>query len=137
MTYDVAFYHDFMELEQWKCFSNGYTGLYVHYDKHDVKKYEYYHINGKINDSYIDNKIKYTYIDGILYEKKVYYNNELKFIKRNIIYKNNIYEGTLYDRQGKCVEKCVEQYVNIEKNKHKSKIYKDNKLICECTYIIE
>jgi hypothetical protein len=146
LEYVHAYYYKFMENEEWKYFKNGFDGLYKHYNKFGLKEYEYYHSNGKINGTYIHSNIKYTYIDGKLYQKNVYYDNEHNIIKKyGFLNSDNFFETKIYNKNGKCVEQNVEKNVEIiyPGNESKiiskiiSKIYNYNEeLKCECTYII-
>lgn len=91
---EMAFYEDFIKLEQWKLFTEGYSGLYKEYDftysNNGYLYHEYYHINGKINGikkmycNYCDVIREENYIDG----KKIgysYYNKH----KSDCIHENN------------------------------------------------
>jgi hypothetical protein len=81
---EMAFYEDFIKLEQWNLFPKGYSGLYKEYDftysANGYLHHEYYHINGKINGikkiycNYCDTIREENYIDGKKYGYSYYYN---------------------------------------------------------------
>lgn len=147
-TYEQALFHNFMIYEQWKYYENGYSGLYKHYNG-PFLIYQFFHINGKINDSYIDNKIKYTYVDGNLIEKYVYYDIHHTKLKKYLFQNNeNVLEAKIYDKTGICIEHYTEtkynmiandnNIENIQYTKRKSKIFDkvNGALLCECSYLV-
>jgi len=135
-TYEMAFHYRFMKLKQWEYFPNGYAGIYKYYEFNKLK-YEYYHINGKINGQFYINNILYNYVDGILIDKKIYYvaneNGDYPTYDSNIILKNvythkylnkdtNNYIIKKYDIHGR----LREQYDYIDKHQFINKRFDEN-----------
>ena len=91
---EIAFYEDFIKLEQWELFPEGFSGLYKEYDfTYSNNGYlfeEYYHINGKINGTqkkycnYCGLIREENYVDGKKYGYSYYYKH-----KSNCIHGNN------------------------------------------------
>lgn len=120
---DMAYYEHFIDKEQWKYFTNGYTGICKKYKRYmfdpsrSYLEIEFYSINNQINgeykkydeynrileqQNYINNKkhdigFYYDYTndnhDFIQIEKRIYYNDNFYYSE---ITKNNIIKNSGY-----------------------------------------
>lgn len=94
------------------------------------------------NKCYIDNKIKYIYLDGNLNEKFIYYDTlHSKLKKYTFRNDDNLLETIVYNRDGKCIEQYIEIDYKFNNDntltKRKSKIFNNDDIICECSYIVK
>jgi antitoxin component YwqK of YwqJK toxin-antitoxin module len=151
---ELAFYENFISEEQYKLYPNGYSGSYKSYDRYGNLIEDFFHINGKIegtyiryytniiewsngvtitNNSDINIDIKCEYINGKLNGKFIQYHNN-----KNIIFDYNFANGIKhgmcidYDINGNILKKI--EYDNGDFNGYYYEIdILDNKTI-ECTY---
>jgi hypothetical protein len=103
---EIAFYEDFIKLEQWNLFSDGYSGLYKEYDftysDNGYLDSEYYHINGKINGKkkiyckYCGLITEENYINNIKYGCSYYYKHHSECIIRNNRQIRNYFSDNYY-----------------------------------------